>query len=292
MNLNAYLTSQQALIEKKLEELIPELPVPQHSLFKAARYSLLGAGKRLRPILTLATVEALQGCTTAALLPACVLEIVHTYSLIHDDLPCMDNDDFRRGKPTLHKIYPEGHAVLTGDYLLTVAFELLAEAEGLSSEKKIALIALLSKSIGGSGMIGGQVLDLESEGLTVNLERLQEIHHKKTGALLTAAIDFGAILANASTGVRAALKSFGQKIGLAFQIVDDILDVTAGEKKHGKHSSDIANAKSTYVSLLGLERSQTLAKELLEAAKEEIKPLHYNVDRLIELAHFFVQRQI
>ncbi len=206
-------------IEKKLKDLIQErLDAPQHLLFESARYSLLSPGKRLRPILTLATAQTFNIPLENALIPACALEMVHTYSLIHDDLPCIDDDDLRRGIPTLHKVYNEGHAVLTGDYLLTYAFELLSTSPHLTSDQKIALVKSLSQHAGGDGMIGGQVMDILKSG------NWEEMHLLKTAALMISALEFGAIISNCSPSDTAHLKIFGKQIGLAFQIIDDILD--------------------------------------------------------------------
>lgn len=276
-------------IEQALDRLIPERSLPYQNLFKAARYALLGGGKRLRPILTLATVDALGGSIEAALQPACTLEMVHAYSLIHDDLPSMDNDDFRRGKPSLHRAFPEGLAILAGDFLLTHAFEVLEQASGLTANQKLSLIKILSRSAGGHGMIGGQVMDIELTGLQTDLKTLQLMHKLKTGAMLVAAMEFGGIIAQAPEAQMASLRQFGEQIGLAFQIVDDILDVTSST--HGKkRASDIANNKNTYVSLLGLARSQELAQELYQNALETLKGLSCEVALLTELAHKIVFR--
>lgn len=237
------------------------------TLYEAARWVTLGAGKRLRPLLLLATVEAFNGNIESALMPAAALEMVHTYSLIHDDLPCMDNDDYRRGKLTLHKKYNEATAVLTGDFLLTYAFETLTKAPGLSFQQKVDLIQTLSSRSGGEGMVLGQLLDLESEKSSMTLEKLQIIHQNKTGKLLTAALEMGGILSEATSETMEQLRSIGDEIGLAFQIIDDVLDVTASLKKHGKLvSSDALNGKMTYVSLLGLEEAEKAANSLLETA--------------------------
>lgn len=290
--MKTYLKEKSSLIEKALGRLVPEQPTPYHMLLKAARYSLMSGGKRIRPILTLATVEALGGDEKIALVPACALEMVHTYSMIHDDLPSMDNDDFRRGKPTLHKMYPESHAILAGDFLLTQAFETLASAPHLSSSQKVELIKILAQSAGSDGMVGGQIMDLEAEGKAINLETLQWIHHYKTGRMITASILFGGILANAKPMELECLKQFGEKVGLAFQIVDDILDVTASEQKHGKAiASDHLNDKATYVALLGLEGAKTEANATLQCALKKLDPLPFNTSYLKQLAEFIVHRQ-
>ena len=286
-----YLETQNQLIERQLSKLIPEHHHSYQHLFGAARYAVLEGGKRLRPILTLATAQMLGGNIERALTPACALEIVHTYSLIHDDLPCMDNDDFRRGKLTVHKKYSEGHAVLTGDYLLTYAFEILANLPDVSAEKKITLISLLAQRIGSEGMIGGQIMDIDAVGKHINLETLQALHRNKTGALITTAVEFGGILSDANDEQMNQLRQFGENIGLAFQIIDDILDVTSSQAKHGRLiASDILNKKPTYITLLGLEQSQAFAKECYNKAIAPLKKLP-QAQILINLADFIIHRK-
>jgi geranylgeranyl diphosphate synthase, type II len=241
-----------ALIEKTLLEQISLLKDKNHPLLlEAASYSLLGSGKRLRPLLTLITTESLGGDIEKALVPACAIEMIHTYSLIHDDLPCMDDDDMRRGRPTLHKVYPEGQAVLTGDLLLTFAFELLASHTKIEPKQSLQLITVLSQRAGGLGMILGQSLDLSSEGTTLSWPTLEEIHQRKTADLLSACLEFGGICAKASTSVCKTLANIGQNIGLSYQIVDDILDVEGDPLLLGSSLfSDVLNKKSTSVTLL------------------------------------------
>lgn len=290
--LTTYLKTLSQLIEHRLSSLIPLNQGPYQHLFEAARYSILGSGKRIRPILALTATHILGGDQQIALSPACTLELVHTYSCIHDDLPCMDNDDYRRGKLTVHKKYSEGHAVLTGDYLLTYAFEVLAADPQLTPEQKVRLITTLSKHIGGDGMIGGQVMDLAFEGKKIHLELLSLLHRNKTAALMTAAVEFGGIIANVKEDHLDSLRQFGENLGLAFQVVDDILDVTASETKHGRVvASDLVNEKSTYVSLLGLEQSQACAREFYEKAIQALRCLPYDTSLLRELADFVIQRQ-
>lgn len=289
--LSHYLHTHGQLIEKELDRLIPERHGHQSKLYEAARYAILGGGKRLRPILALTTARTLGGDVSASLTPACALEMIHTYSMIHDDLPCMDNDDYRRGKLTVHKKYTEGHAVLTGDFLLTYAFEVLAADPQLTPEKKARLIAILARQSGSEGMIGGQVMDLHFEGQTIPLDTLKLLHRSKTGALITASIEFGAILANVNASHLNTLRQFGESIGLAFQVVDDILDVTSSEVKHGKTiASDIVNHKSTYVSLLGLEQAKVYANEFYQQAIRALKPLPYDTTTLVALADYVLKR--
>jgi geranylgeranyl diphosphate synthase type II len=289
--ITSYLEEQSILIEQKLNQL---LPIPYDStttLIEAARYALLNGGKRLRPILALTTTRVLQGDISLALKPACILEIIHTYSMIHDDLPCMDNDDYRRGQLTVHRKYTEGHAVLTGDFLLTYAFELLATDSLLCSDTKIALLSALTSHIGHEGMIGGQVMDIAYENQTISLEKLRVLHHNKTAALLIASLEFGAIIAKATPLQFNCLRQFGEKIGLAFQIIDDILDVTSSEIKHGKAlSSDVLNEKSTYVSLLGLEQAKSYAQSSYQQAIQALKPLACDTSLLRGIADFMIQR--
>lgn len=293
MDCNHFCSAALIRIEQQLDKLIPETSYPYKALFQAARYSLLSGGKRLRPLLALATTQVMQGNLDVALIPACALELVHTYSLIHDDLPCMDDDDFRRGKPTLHKVVSEGQAVLAGDYLLTYAFETIVQAPGLSAEQRLKLIALLGEASGGHGMIAGQVMDLNATNQQVDLQVLRLIHRKKTGAIITASVLFGGIIANATDENLTLLRQFGEEIGLAFQIVDDILDVTMSEQKHGRAvASDVVNAKSTYVALLGLDQAKKTAHEHLQAALRALDSLPNDTQLLKALANQLVCRKI
>lgn len=291
MEIFEFLKSKSELIERHLDFLLPEKNVPYNQLYKAARYALLDGGKRLRPILTLATVETLKGSQKNALSPACALEMVHTYSLIHDDLPCMDDDDFRRGKPSLHKAFPEGLAVLTGDFLLTYAFEVILNDPLLNADQKVKLTQVLSKYSGGEGMIAGQVMDIDAEGKNIDIEALQNIHRRKTGAMIKASIEFGGIIANASNAEMESLRQYGDLIGLAFQIIDDLLDVTASTQKHGKAtSSDAANNKMTFATLLGIDQSKKIADSLLEKAKSHLNTIDGNTKVLNHLSDYLVNR--
>jgi geranylgeranyl diphosphate synthase, type II len=272
----SYLTEKQKRIEEHLSSLAPSDDVLCENLLAAARYSLLAPAKRLRPILTLATAKMFGVEEDIAITPACAVEYIHTYSLIHDDLPCMDDDDLRRGKPTLHKVYDEGHAVLAGDFLLTYAFELLTTAPGVDATTKVDMVRTLAQRSGAEGMIGGQVLDIEAEnnGDAATLEQLETVHLCKTAALLTAAIEFGGYLGKASDEVMELLRAFGKNVGLAFQIIDDILDVTGDEATIGKPvGSDISNEKTTYVSLLGLERAYEYAEKMCNSAYTTLQEL-------------------
>lgn len=273
------------LIEKGLDEI---LPTSSSVVVEAARYSLKSGGKRLRPLLTLTTAHTLSGEHEKALQPALAIELIHTYSLIHDDLPGMDNDDFRRGKPTVHKAYNEGQAILAGDFLLTYAFECLSKAPHLDPATKLELITLLAERSGAHGMIGGQSIDISTSSFT--LDELNHLHLKKTGALIEAAILTGAICAKASQQHLQSLSRFAHNIGLAFQIVDDVIDVTHPEKKHGK-SSDLANHKTTYVSLMGIDASKLKAGQLLQEALSELDRLPFPTQLLKDLAIKLVNRE-
>lgn len=260
-----------ASVEKELDRLLTFPDSPQNKLFEAARYMTLSGGKRLRPLLLLATVSACNGSLELALSPAAALEMIHTYSLIHDDLPCMDDDDFRRGLPTLHKKYDEATAVLTGDFLLTYAFEVISEAPGLSIEQKLAIIQTLAKRSGGQGMIAGQILDIASTP-DMTLDKLKIVHQKKTADLLIAALELGGIIANASQERLEALRIFGSEIGLAFQIIDDVIDHTSSFEKHGRaYSTDELNGKTTYVSCLGLDGAKDAAQKLLTSSLDRLE---------------------
>lgn len=292
MQIETYLKTKTALVEQKLNALIPEKETEYDSLYKAARYSLLAGGKRLRPILAIATAEAFGKTDHTALSAACALEMIHTYSLIHDDLPCMDNDDFRRGKPSLHKAFGEGHAVLTGDYLLTYAFEVVANDPFLHAPQKVALIRLIAKNSGCQGMIAGQVMDIHAEGKSLTIESLKQIHRYKTGALINASILTGAIIADASPAEFQLLNDFGHDIGLAFQIVDDVIDVTSSEIKHGKKlASDAANNKTTYVTLLGIEKARQMADSLYLCSLSHLDGLKQDTSILKALARCLVHRE-
>lgn len=280
-----YRSSLKQKIEDHLNNLVPQHSGESEILFEAARYSLLGGGKRLRSLLTLATAQALGSEIESALSPACALEMVHTYSLIHDDLPCMDDDDFRRGRPSLHKAFSEATAVLAGDFLLTRAFEILADSPGLLTDQKIKLVRCLAKGAGGQGMIAGQILDMQAENHHVSYDQLENIHRCKTGALISAAVEFGAIIGNANEETTYLLKEFASEFGLTFQIVDDILDVTTSQKHKGSlKSSDLKNNKVTYVSLLGLDAAEKKAKEHFNRAFQALDRLPNFSDHLKSLA--------
>ena len=256
------------------------------------RYSLFAGGaKRLRPILCLAAAEACGGSVTKALPLACAVECIHTYSLIHDDLPSMDNDDLRRGQPTCHKVFGDGMAVLAGDALLTFAFELVATAEGWPRYDTRALVAELAVTSGSLKLIAGQVADLEGEGKRVNEKQLRYIHEGKTAALLTTAIRFGGMSADATPTRLRALTEFGHALGLAFQVIDDILDVTQTSEKLGKSAGkDLAAQKATYPSVLGMDGARQEARRLTTEAHAALRPFGRKADALRALADHLLQR--
>ncbi len=292
MNLASYLTARTALIERALDGFLPRASVKPTTIHKAMRYSLFAGGKRLRPVLTLAAAEACGGGLRRAVPAACAVECIHTYSLIHDDLPCMDDDDLRRGRPTSHKVFGEGVAVLAGDGLLTIAFEILAQAAPTPRYSTAALIRELASASGSQWLIGGQVADLEGEGKKVDGPGLKYIHRCKTAALLTASIRLGAMGANATPARLAALTAFGQALGLAFQVIDDILDVTQTTEKLGKTAGkDMAATKATYPAIFGLDRSRKEARRLTAAAHTSLKPFGKNAATLRALADYLLARE-
>jgi len=292
--MNTYLEQRCRLVDKTLSRFLPTAKTRPATLHEAMRYSLFAGGKRLRPILCLASAEACGGGYEAALAPAAAVECIHTYSLIHDDLPCMDDDDLRRGMPTSHVKYGEGIAVLAGDALLTIAFEILAKVKATPRYDIGSFVSELAVSSGSRHLIGGQVLDLQGEGSEVKLNaaQLKYIHESKTAALLTASIRLGGMTANATPAQLQALTTYGQSLGLAFQVIDDILDVTQTSEKLGKSAGkDEAKAKSTYPALFGLEKSRKEAARLTKKAHEALKPFGKKGTRLSELAHHLLDRE-
>jgi len=285
MDFKEYIKRKREIVNQGLESCLPDENKEPKSLHRAMRYSVFAGGKRLRPILAMAAFEAVGGGGKAILQVACALEMIHTYSLIHDDLPCMDDDDLRRGKPTLHKVYGDGMAVLAGDALHALAFELLLQA------KNPQVVYEVAKAIGTEGMIGGQVKDLEAEGKKVSLREVEYIHTHKTGRLLRASVRAGAILGCADKATLSALSSYGEKFGLAFQIVDDILDVVGKEEVIGKKKgSDKVNSKATYPEVMGLEESKKLARDLLTRAKSRLRVLKNKKWVFEKLADYVYER--
>jgi geranylgeranyl diphosphate synthase type II len=293
--LNEYLAARKQLVEEALAVCLPDgLSLPP-VIFEAARYSLLAGGKRLRPILCLAAAEAVGGEASKVLPVACALEFIHTYSLIHDDLPAMDNDDYRRGRPTSHKVFGEDIAILAGDALLTEAFGLMARRAlqpGITAESLLAVIGEVADAAGWFGMVGGQVLDVRSEGTGADSETLHEIHRRKTGAMILVSLRAGAILSGAPEAALAALSDYGRKIGLAFQIADDILNVEGDRVLLGKQTgSDAARGKVTFPALLGIEASRARAEELVAGAVAALALFDDRADPLRRIARYVLKRQ-
>jgi len=292
MDLRAYLASQQRLVDAELDRLVPPEATPPETIHRAMRYSLFAGGKRIRPILCMEAAQAASDSADGAVRAACSLELVHTYSLIHDDLPALDNDDYRRGKLTNHKVFGEAMAILAGDALLTLAFQVLAELP-VPPERKSRLVAELATAAGTvGGMIGGQVADLEGEGKPPNAALLETIHRAKTGALLRASLRIGAIYAGATDQEYTALSCYGEHVGLAFQIVDDILDVEESSEALGKTAGkDAQQHKITFPAVYGLEVSRRMAEEECTHAHEALAPLGSRAARLHELADLIVHRK-
>jgi geranylgeranyl diphosphate synthase type II len=290
------LETMRAAVDAALDASLPGETAWPATIHRAVRYSLFAGGKRIRPVLVLAAGEAVGGRREELLPFACAVEMIHTYSLIHDDLPAMDDDDLRRGKPTSHKVFGEAIAILAGDALLTRAFHLLAEAAaGASDEahrlRAVKAGALLGAACGTGGLIGGQVMDLESEGREIDAAALECLHRAKTGALLSASVLGGAILGGASAAEQEALERYSSAIGLAFQVVDDVLDATEGKERLGKTAGkDAAAHKATYVTLHGLERARTMAFSLLGEAEAALAPLGPKGALLDAIAKRIVER--
>ena len=291
MNLKAYLRSRRKEIDRALDYYLPKTNVKPTTLHKAMRYSLFAGGKRLRPILCLAAAEACRGRVSNALPLACALECIHTYSLVHDDLPSMDNDDYRRGRPTCHKVFGEGIAVLAGDALLTIAFEIVSRSKPAPRYDMSILLREIAVAAGSQKLIAGQVADLEAEGRKVKRDQLRFIHENKTAAILKSSIRLGAMSANADAKKLRAVTQFGHGLGLAFQVIDDILDVTQSSEILGKSAGkDIAAKKATYPAVIGLEKSRAEARRLTRQAHDALsvfrdgqaEPLHCLANYLLE----------
>ena len=289
-DLKQYLAQQAQKVESALDQSLP-MRYPE-KIYESMRYSLLAGGKRLRPILCLATCKMMGASESVAMPTACALEMVHTMSLIHDDLPAMDNDDYRRGKLTSHKVYGEDVAILAGDGLLAYAFEYIAtQTEGAAPEQMLRVIAQLGKAVGADGLVGGQIVDLESEGTAVDEKTLTYIHMHKTAALLEISVTSGAMLAGADETAINHLGRYAQRIGLAFQIVDDILDITSTAETLGKSvGKDVAAQKATYPSLWGLEESQRRADQLIEEANSALDSFGTSAQPLRAIAKYITAR--
>ena len=292
MDLTAYLKSRQRLIDRALDRFLPKETAAPPTIHKAMRYSLFAGGKRLRPILCLAAAEGCRGKATAALPSACAMECIHTYSLVHDDLPSMDNDDFRRGRATCHKVFGDGIAVLAGDALLTVAFEIAARTKPTRRYSMAEILREIAVAAGSRKLIAGQVADLEAEGKKVSRDELRYIHENKTSAMVTTSIRLGAMSANADAKKLRALTKFGHSLGLAFQVIDDILDVTQTTEKLGKSAGkDVAAKKATYPAAIGLDASRAEARRLTKNAQDALKIFGNEADTLRALANYLLARE-
>ena len=293
VNLKPYLVTRQKLIDRALDRYLPKANTRPTTLHRAMRYSLFAGGKRLRPILCLAAAEACRGKINDALPLACALECIHTYSLVHDDLPSMDNDDFRRGRPTCHKVFGEGIAVLAGDALLTIAFEIVSRAKTNRRYDMSALLREVAVAAGSEKLIAGQVADLEAEGKKVKRRELQFIHENKTAAILKTSVRLGAMSANADDKKLSAITHFGQRLGLAFQVIDDILDVTQTSEILGKSAGkDAAAKKATYPAVIGLEKSRIEARRLTREAHNALSIFsNRDSEAMHELANYLLERE-
>jgi geranylgeranyl diphosphate synthase type II len=292
MKLPPFFEEDRLTVDARLEKLLPAESVQPLSIHTAMRYSVFAGGKRIRPILCLESARIFEAEASAALYPGCAIEFIHTYSLIHDDLPALDNDDLRRGKPTNHKKFGEATAILAGDALLTLAFETIA-ASPVAAERCVAMVTEIATAAGTvRGMVGGQVADLEAEGKPVSPEMLEYIHRSKTAALIRASITAGALCAGAPAEDVARLRRFGETIGWAFQVTDDILDVEESSAALGKTAGkDIAQQKATYPAVYGLERSHKIAKELADKGIAELDAYGERAGRLRTIAEFLVLRR-
>jgi geranylgeranyl diphosphate synthase, type II len=292
MKLPPFFEEDRIAVDAHLDRLLPAESVPPASIHQAMRYSVFAGGKRIRPILCLESARIFGAEVSQALFPGCAVELIHTYSLIHDDLPALDNDDLRRGKPTCHKRFGEATAILAGDALLTLAFETIA-ATPVSSDQRVAIVTEIATAAGTvKGMVGGQVADLEAEGKKVDTEMLEYIHRSKTAALIRASITSGALSAGAPSDDVARLRRFGETIGWAFQVTDDILDVEESSAALGKTAGkDLAQQKATYPAVFGLERSHQIANDLASKAIAELQPYGERAERLRTIAEFLVLRR-
>jgi len=292
MKLPDFFEEDRHAVEQALDRLLPSEQTPPPSIHRAMRYSVFAGGKRVRPILCMESARIFNPRVEAAIVAGCALEFIHTYSLIHDDLPALDNDDLRRGKPTCHKQFGEANAILAGDALLTLAFQVLAEAP-VEPARGVAVIREVSRAAGTvKGMVGGQVADLEAEGKSVAPEMLEYIHRSKTAALISASVVAGALCGGAAGADVERLRRFGENIGWAFQVVDDILDVEETSAALGKTAGkDQAQKKATYPALFGIEKSREFAAQLVAAAIAELTPYGERAARLQQLAEFLVARR-
>ena len=296
MTLDDYLKTRKKIVDNALDRYLPGEDNYPSVIFKSVRYSIFAGGKRIRPILCMASAEAVGGNVETVLPVACALELIHTYSLIHDDLPVMDDDDYRRGKLTNHKVFGEDIAVLAGDALLTEAFHLMSKREftnKISPDRLLTVINDISKAAGFLGMVGGQVVDIESEGKEIDEETLDYIHTHKTGAMVIASTRAGAIISGASEDELSALSDYGRHIGLAFQIMDDILDIEGDQDVLGKDiGSDESRGKVTFPALFGLEASREKARELVDDALSDIAQFDSRAEPLRMIARYIIERKL
>ncbi len=291
-DLKAWVKARAKEVNRALDGFIPKARSKPATIHEAMRYSLFAGGKRMRPALTLAAAEACGGGYAAAMPLACAVECIHTYSLIHDDLPAMDNDDFRRGKPTNHKVFGEGIAVLAGDALLTQAFEIAGQCKGWKRYSHQAVVLEIAKASGSLQLIAGQVADLEGEGKPLGVPQLKYIHERKTSALLGCSTRLGGMSANCTSKQLQALTEFGYHVGLAFQVIDDILDVTQTSEQLGKTAGkDVAAQKATYPAIVGLEKSRKIAQQLTGKAFAALKTFRGKAVALEALAEYLLKRQ-
>lgn len=289
--MSTWLTEKAKATDQALDRFLPRASARPATIHKAMRYSLFAGGKRMRPALVLAAAEACGGGDADAMPLACAVECIHTYSLIHDDLPAMDDDDFRRGKPTNHKVFGEGIAVLAGDALLTQAFEIAAQCRAWPRYSHQDVVLEIARASGSLQLIAGQVADLEGEGKKVSAAQLRYIHERKTSALLCCSARLGGMSANATPTQLQALTDFGYHVGLAFQVIDDILDVTQSSEKLGKTAGkDVAAQKATYPAIVGLEKSKRIARQLTEKAYASLKPFRGKAVALEALARYLLER--
>ncbi len=295
MDITKYLDQQRQRIDQFLEKCLPDTLSDPEKLYESMRYSLLAGGKRVRPILTIAAAQAL-GYDQDTVLPfAASLEFIHTYSLIHDDLPAMDDDDYRRGRPTNHKVYGDGMAILAGDGLLTMAFELCSRHEdknGFTPSQQLSMVCELAYGSGHQGMVGGQVMDIQAENQEIDLVHLQKIHSHKTGQLIRAAVRIGGIVGGASPNQMQSLTGYAEDIGLAFQIADDVLNMVGTREELGKDAgTDEQRGKQTYPSFFGIDESRKLAYECVERAVNRLESFDHHADPLRHIATYIIKRR-
>ncbi len=293
MDFDAYLTDQRRVIDAALNEFLPPEDRFPEVIYRAMRYSVLNGGKRLRPILVLASCEAVGGEPEIAVPTACAMEFIHSFSLVHDDLPALDNDDFRRGKPTNHKVFGEAIAILAGDALLAFAFETVTRrTKGVPAEVVLEITRRIASAAGTGGMVAGQVVDMISEGKKIEPETLEFMHRNKTGMLIEVSVVCGGLVGGASADQLDALSRYGGKVGLAFQIADDILDIEGEQERTGKATGgDRRKQKATYPSLYGLAKSKELARRAADEAIEAVRDFDERADPLRALARFVVERE-